>query len=184
MKSNKNTEKVSGEKVKRFPKFHILDIVIIILIVAMLVGIYFRYNVFEIFGNFQNQSEAQLTFSVTNIKDSTQYYINIDDAVYLQSDGKSLGTIMRYEPNADYALKVYPSTEDFVKEDGTIISAAYPEDTRSDIEGKIKCVGTFSDDGTFLLDGSTYISPGKTLIVCTEKVTLQILITDISKIEE
>ncbi len=183
MRKNKKTENNGGEKVRRFPKFQILDVVIILLIIAMLVGIYFRYNVFEMFGDFQNQNDAQLTFTVTNIKDSTRHYINIDDVVYFKSDGKVLGSIMESADNSDIALNFKPASETFIKDSGEIITVNYPSNTRINADGKIKCKGTFSDDGTFLLDGATYLSAGQSVLVCTEKVTLQIVITGIEKID-
>ena len=48
---NKQNNKVSAssERVKRLPKFGILDVAIIVLIVSIAVGIAFRYNFFNRF---------------------------------------------------------------------------------------------------------------------------------------
>ena len=81
MKKVKNKEKAEQKKERRLPKLHLLDIVIILLVIAVLVGIYFRYNVFDMIGNLQNQNEVNVTFSVENIQDTTRYYIDIGDAV-------------------------------------------------------------------------------------------------------
>ena len=66
MKKNKK-EKNTEKKARRFPKFYIIDAIIILLVIAISLGIYFRYSVFDILGNSKNQTEAVVTFSVKNI---------------------------------------------------------------------------------------------------------------------
>ena len=177
MKNKNNTIK---ENNKRFPKFYVLDAVIILLIIAIVLGIYFRYNVFEAFGGIKDKSEAQITFSIKNIKDSTKYYIDIGDDIYFKSSGESLGVIAESTENSDIALITTPASETFVK-DGKSITANYPSGTRIDAEGKIKCSGTFAQDGTFMLNGSTYLSAGQTFTVCTEKITVDIVLVKIEQ---
>ena len=83
MKKDKKEKKskVDGVKERRFPKFHVLDAVIIILVIAIVAGVYFRYNVVDQLGNLKNQQEATVTFSVKNIKaDTAKHYAHMDDA--------------------------------------------------------------------------------------------------------
>ena len=110
-------------------------------------------------------------------------YIKIDDEVYFKDTGDSFGTIVPYTENSTRPLHDPPATE-IVYVEGTneFKEILYPLNTRVDAEGKIKCIGSFASDGTFMLNGSNYIAPGQTFTVCTEKVTLEITITDISKI--
>ena len=181
MKKNKKV-KNSEEKSRRFPRFYILDAVIFLLIVAICLGIYFRYSVFDMLGNSKNQTEATVNFSVKNIKSTTSYYIDIDDKVYIKDDGSVLGTMMASDENSDLALgKMEPSKATFFDK-GTEISVKYPVDTRIDAEGKIKCKGMFAQDGSFMLNGSDRLSPGQTLTICTEKVTLEITVISIEKV--
>ena len=105
--------KVKGVKERRFPKFHLLDAVIIILVIAIVAGVYFRYSVVDMLGNLKNQSDANVTFLVENIKDTTELYIKIDDAVYFKSDGNKLGTIMEIAENSDRPLNITPASENF-----------------------------------------------------------------------
>ena len=72
MKKNKK-EKNSANRSRRFPKFYVIDFIIILLVVAISLGIYFRYSVFDILGNSKNQTEAVVTFSVKNIKNTTTF---------------------------------------------------------------------------------------------------------------
>ena len=189
MKKDKKEKKskVDGVKERRFPKFHVLDAFIIILVIAIVAGVYFRYNVVDQLGNLKNQQEATVTFSVKNIKaDTAKHYVEIDDEVYFKSNGDKFGTIMRIEDNSEIALSTVPSSESFFKKDadsekGTLIEVLYPPETRIDAEGKIKCKGVFSPNGSFALNGSTDLCAGKKYTVCTEKVTLEITILSVER---
>ena len=177
-KNVKNTEK----KVRRFPKIYVLDVAIIILIVVALLGIYFRYSIFDVLGNYKNQDEAQIVFSVKNIKETTKTFINIDDEVYFKDDGTDFGTIISGEENSNEALVgIVPASATFI-DNGNPITVSYPAGTRIDANGRIKCSGSFSEDGTFKLHGTDYLSAGQTKVICTEFVTLEITIVKIEKI--
>jgi hypothetical protein len=80
-------------------------------------------------------------------------------------------------------LTIAPSTQTFI-ENGSAITVTYPKDTRIDAIGRIKCEGKFSSDGAFLLNGVDYLSAGQTYVICTEKVTLEIMILGTELIEE
>ena len=47
MKKEKKAKKQAGEKARKFPRFGILDAIIILLVIAIGVGIAFRYNMFQ-----------------------------------------------------------------------------------------------------------------------------------------
>ena len=172
----------SAEKVRRFPRFGILDAVIILLIISVIVGIAFRYNVFKTFTDLKDLDEFAVSFSVKNIESTTQHEIEIGDGVYFKDSGESFGAIMKSSDVSSEALNTSPSTQTFI-ENGSAITVAYPINTRIDAAGRIKCEGKLSSDGTFLLNGSDYLSAGQTYIVCTEKVTLEITILGIELIE-
>ena len=180
-KNEKNieTESVKQVKQKKSRRIHILDVTIVLLIIAICVGLFFRQEVVDMFGNFRNLEEAEVSFSVKNISDKTRYNIYIGDEVYFKTDRNVFGTIMETSENSEIALIVVPASETFV-ENGTSITVNYPPETRINANGKIKCKGYFAEDGSFMINGSTYIAAGQSMVVCTEKVTLQINITGIT----
>ena len=181
MKKDKKI-KSTEEKTRRFPKFYVLDVAIIILIVVAVLGIYFRYSIFDMLGNYKNQNEAQIVFSVKNIKETTKTFINIDDEVYFKGNGSTFGTIMSGEENSNDALVgIVPASATFV-ENGNLITVSDPSGTRIDANGRIRCKGSFAEDGTFKLHGTEYLSAGQTKVICTESVTLEITIVKIEKI--
>ena len=186
MKKNKNKVIKSAPAaggVKQFPKFGVLDVAIILLIISIIVGLAFRYNFFNTFVKFQNLDEFAVSYSVKNIQQTTESFISSGDAVYFKDSGKSFGTIMESSNNSNMPLSHSPSKHTFF-ENGDSIEVTYPPDTRIDATGRIKCEGKFSSDGAFLLNGSSYLSAGQTYVICTEKVTLEITIVDIEPIEK
>ena len=181
MKKNKENKKEG--KVRRFPKIYLLDIVIILLVIAMGLGIYFRYSLYDLFGNSKNQTESIVSFSIKNIKDTTSYYIDIDDALYMKEDGSYVGMIMANTENSERPLSESPAIE-VMYDNGEYVTVSYPNGTRIDAKGRFKCKGLFGDDGSFMLNGSEYIAPGQTFTVCTERVTVDITILDIQRVAE
>lgn len=182
MKNKVKKEKNNAEKIRRFPKFYVLDAVIIILIVAVLLGIYFRYSIFDVLGNSKNQVDVKISFSIKNIQDTTSHYIDIGDKVYIKDSQVDLGTIMSSEENSDMPLgNITPAAITFV-ENGEVLKVNYPSDTRIDAEGRLLCRGIFAQDGSFMLNGNEYLSAGQVLTVCTERVTVEITVLSIEKI--
>ena len=182
-KSKKSNDISTPKKVRNLPKFGILDFVIILLVICVVIGIAFRYNLFNTFASLQKMDEYAVSYSIKNIEHTTQNYIDNGDIVYFKDSGKAFGTIMEYADAATMPLRVTPSTQTFI-DNASTITVTYPPETRIDATGRIKCEGKVSDDGTFLLNGSDYISAGQTYIVCTEKVTLQITIQEIKAIKQ
>ena len=171
------------EKAKRFPKFGVLDVAIILLIIAIIIGLAFKYNFFNAFVKFQNLDDHVVSFSVENIQNDTQLFISNGDAVYFKDTGKAFGTITESSDDSNMPLRTSPSTHTFF-ENGDSIVITYPQNTRIDATGRIKCNGKTKDDGTFLLNGTSYLSAGQSYVICTEKVTLEITIISIEPVEK
>lgn len=184
MRKEKKQKNESAEKVRKFPRFGVLDAVIILLIVGIVVGLIFRYNVFQTITQFQNLKEYNVDFSVKDIEYTTPNYVSENDKFYFKESGESFGKIItKTDTNGVTTNLVLPSTfaEKTFEEIG--ISALYPAETRIDATGRFLCEGSMSDDGYFLLNGSTYIAPGQSYVICSEKVTLQINITSITPVQ-
>ena len=60
------------------------------------------------------------------------------------------------------------------------ISAYYADNTFVDVSGRILCKGSVSSDGYFMLGGNIYLSEGQTVAVCTDLVSFELTVTDIS----
>ena len=78
----------NAEKEKRSPRFGVLDAVIILLVVCLIVGIYFRSNILGWISNQRNVRDYTVTFAVDNIRYTTPNYINVGDKVVFASNGE------------------------------------------------------------------------------------------------
>ncbi len=178
-------ERERSEKVRRLPKFYILDAVIILVLICIGLGLYFKYNLFEMFSQLENKTDVQIEYKIENIKATTEYYIDIGDRVYFKNDGTEVGSIIASAENSNYALVSFPAEKTFTDETQSI-SVTYPSDMsdpRFDFEGRLQAKGVFTDNGAFLLNGNMYFSPGQTYVVCTDKVTVAITVLSISEIQ-
>ena len=181
MEKNK---KHDSEQVGRAPRFGVLDVVIILLVITAVVGVYFRYNILDFLQNDGDMKDYTVSFSIEDIRYSTPDYVHVDDVVYFSDDGSKLGTIMESSQGSARALSERPAVKVFMTENGTMERVSYPNnESRVDATGRLLCSGTYSEDGGFLINGSRYVSAGQTLSVQTETVTVAITITEIQPVE-
>ena len=174
----------NASKEKKSPRFGVLDAMIILLVVALVIGIYFRSNIIDWISNQRNIKDYTVTFAVDNIRYTTPNYINVGDSIVFATSGEEFGTIIEEsDGKSNNALSVTPSSESFIK-DGKMIEVFYPNnESRVDVKGRLQCQGSYSEDGGFLVNGSTYLSAGQTVKVRTEFVTLEIRILAIEAVE-
>lgn len=159
-----------------------LDIVIILLIIASIIGIYFRYNILDTLTGAKNQKDYAVSFQVNDIRYTTEKYINVGDMVYY-TDGSALGKVIEATTDSKNALIVVPTQKNFISENNEIVSVSYPTNTRIDASGRLLCKGTKKDNGYFLVDGTKSIAPGDKISVRTALVTFEITVTSIEGIE-
>lgn len=172
------------EKVKKAPRFGVLDAVIILLVIAVIVGVYFRYQIMDWITNQRNVREYTVTFAIDNIRYTTPNYLNVGDEVYFADSGDSFGTLIEESDDAsNIALSIVPSSETFYI-DGVAYDIPYPDnESRVDVKGRLLCSGSYSEDGGLLVNGSTYIAAGQTVSMQTEWVSAELRILTIEAVE-
>ena len=168
---------------KRAAHFNVIDAVIIILVIAVALGIYSRFNVIETLWAKVESEKYAVSFSVKDIRYTTASYVSVGDKVYFSDNGELFGTIMSESENVN-ALSITPASKHFTDSDGNVVEVFYPNDTRIDVRGRIECIGYYNDDGGFTVDGRKYLAPGQTVDVRTELVTVTITVTSIDLVQE
>lgn len=178
MENNKQTNQR-----KRAPRFGVLDAVILLLIVAVVAGIYFRTHIMDWITNQRNVKEYTVTFAIDNIRYTTPNYLSIGDEVFFSENGDDFGTLIEESDDAsNIALNVMPASE-WVYIDGVATRVSYPDETRVDVKGRLLCEGSYSDDGGFLVNGTTYIAAGQTISAQTELVSFSLRVLTIEAVE-
>ena len=171
-------------KVKKVPRFSVLDIVIVLLVVVAIVGVYFRYNIIDIVTNAMDIKEYTVSYTIENIRAETpKKYVNIGDKMYFADSGDEFGTLIAASENV-VALSSDIASETFVTADGKVVTSPYPMDKRVMATGRLNCEGKYSSDGRFLVNGLTHITMGQYVDVKTEMVTVTIRIDNIALVAE
>lgn len=187
IKNGADAQKPKAPKPRRFPKFGVLDAVIILLVIVIVAGVYFRYNLFDKLNNAKNLKDCFVTFKTGEITTAVSRELNKDDLVYFKSDGKTFGTLTVSSEEVTVVIQEQPATHTVFKDGKAYADVQYPQGMEDSLIygiGTIKCSCSVSEDGTFMLDGSQYLAPGQTYTVCTENVTVTITITDIELVTQ
>ena len=171
------------EDEKKLPRFGVLDAVIIILVIAAVCGIYFRYNIMDTIAAKRNIKEYAIEFSIDNINATTTRFIQENDEVRFASDNTRFGTIVKdSQGNSDNVLSITPASEIFT-DNGQAFQVFYPENTRVNATGVMHCEGAYSDNGIFLVNGSRSLASGEKINVYTDEVTVTLSILSITPVE-
>lgn len=179
MSNNENKNKYG----RALPRFGVLDAVIILLVVAAICGIYFRYNIMDAISQKKNIKDYTVEFAIENINSTTTRYIQENDEVRFASNGEVLGSFIKNANSmSDSILSITPASKMFT-EQGKVIKVYYPEDTRVDVKGWLRCKGTYSENGIFLVNGSVAVSSGELITVNTDEVTVTLRIVSIAAFE-
>ena len=171
----KNKRRTKEEKRER-PHFNVIDAFIVILLVAIVAGVYFRFNIIDLLKTSSADEKYAVSYSIEDVRYTTPSYINVDDKVYFSADGELMGKIISASENQG-ALNITPASKEFLKADGTIEEVFYPEDTRVSATGRILCEGSYDSAVGFCIDGKKYISAGQTIEIYTDFVTLTVTVT-------
>lgn len=169
------------EIVKQRPKFKILDAVVILLVLVIVLGVVFRFNLTENILGKKDIQDYTISFVIEDVRYTTPNYLNVGDKIYSASNGEQIGTLIQATDDmSNIALRVTPASKFFNKADGTIAEVFYPNDeSRVDAMGRMACRGMYSPEGGFLLNGTAYLSAGQTILVQTELVSFIMTVTEI-----
>ena len=160
---------------------NVLDIVIVLLLLAAVVSIGYRYYTLSGQGKTELLSYADISFEIKDAVYSLPSYVKAGDAVYME-DGTYLG-VLKDDNAGDDSTALYsePATVIVTDEDGNMVRINYYDHSRLDCAGTLSCRGTFEADGSFLLDGTMHLTPGSAIRVHTETASFTIAITDCTK---
>ncbi len=160
-------------------RFSLLDAVLIVLAVLLLVGVWQRDTLRDLFTTEEVLDEYTVTFEVKKVRSTTGELLKKDVAFTVEQEGERilLGTLVR-----DVAASA--ATEQLRDKEGNLVDVVYPEDEYEylwDVGGELRCEGLVRD-GSFLVGGKLYLARNKTVHVQTETADFDIVIKDIAKV--
>lgn len=163
---------------KRAGRFSVLDLVIVLLLLAAILTIGYRYYQSAKQAEQDTQQTILISFEVKDMLSSAQQSIG-KEALYLDSTGDLFG-VLQFQKD-DSLFEVRPAQVIVQDENGNYVMVDGADPTRVDVTGTIKCKGRLNEDGSFLLNGTIPVTPGQTIAVHTEKVSFVLKVVEIPK---
>lgn len=175
MKTDNKSARGGGKSTVR--RGNVLDLFILLLLVASIIGIGYRYYTKTHPARADMLTDAEISFEIKSAVFTLPSYVKAGDVLYFE-DGTVFGTVMDNSTEEENtALYVTPATVLTTDENGNYIRITYPDSSRVDCMGKLRCTGVFEEDGAFLLDGTRYITGGTALTVHTETASFVLNVT-------
>lgn len=153
-------------------RFNLIDLVIIIVVIACIIGTVFRAAIIEKLSFVANNDTAYVTFYAENLTAEDVASISVGDEFSL--NGKSFGVIEK-SPESNSQSVVVPS------QDGSGFYCAN-DDKLYTVKGEMKIRGDSTENG-FFFGSDTHIGVGKVLSLEGKKCNISIVITKITENE-
>lgn len=172
-------KKDNSEKKSR--KLSALDVFVIILALMCVAGAAVRFyagdsGILPI--SDPEKEEYAVSFEIAQVKTVLGGYIASGENLY-NEDGSLFGTVGENVTITPAKLYVEDAEGKYIQ---IYSSADNGDNSLIDIRGTVSVSGYFTDYG-FLADGKTYIAPNYVITLHTNKTTVDVRITDISKLD-
>jgi hypothetical protein len=174
----KGATKANGKSVLR--RGNILDLLILLLLVAAIISIGYRYYTKSRPARTDELREAEIAFEIKDAIFTLPSYVKTGDTLYFE-DGTVFGTVLNNSSEEENtALYVQGASVVTTDESGNFVRVTYPDLSRVDAQGKLRCRVTPEADGSVLLEGNRYITPGSAVRVHTETATFYITVVSVT----
>jgi hypothetical protein len=173
------TEEKNTKRTSR--RGNVLDIVIVLLLLAAIATVGYRYyqSVKEV--EQDAQQDVLITFEVKQLLSDAKNKIKDQETLFLDSTGESFGILQKHENATEGSIFSVRAAQVTVQdENGNYVTLDHPDSSLIDVVGSVTCRGRLSEDGSFLLDGRTPITPGQTISVHTEQVSFVLTVVRIT----
>lgn len=172
--------KTEVKNTRRVVRGNLLDLVIVLLLLAAIFSVGYRYYMSEQGISDDELRQASVTFRVENTIPTLAATLAHADPIYSANSRDQLGTLVRH-PSASTGPVISTAASMLLENgDGSYVRVDCPDGSRVDLEGMMSCRGTLSEGGVFMLNGVTELSPGQVLTVYTEKTSFSLLVVDIT----
>lgn len=172
----------NNEEKKKFApriRLNVFDVLLVLLAILCVVGVWQRHNLQKLFESDETLEAYTVTFEVRKMRSTTANLLQKDTMLYLEDDGERVSLGALAERVSASAATVYLQDQS-----GNTVKAVYPQDEFEyllDVNGTLNCRGVMHN-GTFLLEGKTYLAVNSTVMAHTETADFEIRIVGIEKV--
>lgn len=164
---------------------NILDTAIVLLLVAALAAIGYRYFQLHRSAKASEEIRMTMTFDIEYVEMSRLNFISEDDEVFISGTEERIGTVIRHpEASGLSPFATHSAHVTLTNTDGTPVTVEVPDASRIDAQGQMDCYGILHDTGVFYLNGTTVISPGQQINVHTELASFTLIVRSLESAEE
>ena len=174
--------KAEAKSPKRLWRWNVLDVAIVLVLIASIASIGYRYYQTRAAAEEDHLQTVQLSFSAHQVLPGAVSALAQGDAVYLADTQDRMGTLVAHPQSVGSNCPVFaPSaTLTLLSDKGDYVKVAMPEGTLLDVQGTVRCQGTIAQDGSFLLNGRYVLTPGESVQIYTERVQMNVTVNSIS----
>lgn len=160
---------------------NVLDIVIVLIVLASLFSIGFRYYQTNVAPGDEEFKTVRITLEAQSVRPGAVNALTQGNTVYLEGSGERLGVLLTH-PAAQGTSPVAsaPASVLMTDEQGNYVRLPMPDGTLFDLQAVIEAQGSFDADGVFLLQGRYPLTPGQALSVYTERVSLVLTVKQVA----
>ncbi len=145
-----------------------VDIFIGFLIAACLAGIVYRCFIYNPDTGVAQGESYMVYFEIEDAHESYGRYLNSGDAVYCARSGLRLGAIAVHEQS----------------DENSVLAEDHKPDDDKRVFGVLRSIPGVLREGTLVLDGSYMLTPGQTLEVYTDTVSVTVRVIRIASMSE
>ena len=153
--------------------FNIIDLLIVLFIVLAAVGIVMRYKLADKVNLNATGDKFEIEFMIENIQKASEDYLTAGTPFYINTDSIKIGEIKEI-------LDVRDAVHILSDLNGNVIKSELPG--RIDVTGVMTCYGRTVKEGGYMLNGNSFVAPGKMYLVHTGKLSVNITIMNIEKV--
>ncbi len=161
-------------------RFGALDVMIVILVAALLVGVGYRYITMRSSDQKQDAllDDYIVSIKINNIRNSSATnYLEKGTNFYLKESGELFGTLRE-------GVTISDAETYYTLDDGQIVLArnnATGDLYRVDVQASFDVLGKTDADGSLLLGGNRYVAANKQVEIYSKYVSFIVTVTEITK---
>lgn len=158
-----------------------MDIVILLLILAAIVSIGYRYYLSREAADADLSDDYAITFRAESVLPGVVNALQEGDVIYL-SDGEAFGVLGSADGAQNHSPVVTEVATILTRDaQGNYVNVKLPDASYLDVQGVVECQGVENEDGTLLVGGDRSVTPGQKITVHTEKATLVLTVMSVAK---
>jgi len=152
-------------------RFNVIDLVIVLFMILALVGIFFRYNMADRLNLMARGVTFEIEFLVEDIQRGTEHFLQPGERFHITLESIEIGTVWEI-------LDVRGAVAYVETVEGDILRSYRPE--RVDVTGIMRSQGRIAPDGTYMLNGNTFVAVNSNFFIHTGLREVLITVMDIT----